>query len=252
MNSNDHKRPGRFWRKPRAVHPKTAPHSERALRGITAAAITASTALTGAAFWLSYQHLQELAAHHGLHTSPARSWAWPGTIDLFIVIGELLCLRAAFARAVDRWAVALTAFGGAASIILNVVSVGRNAHPLEYVVAAIPSVAALLGFGVIMQAVHRIISEQLTEQGDTAPDHPAVTPDPAPVTPMDQGDTAPVAQDEPLPDVPVKLLTTAALGIRLGVSRGTIQRWKAEGKITPVEEHPTRGNLYHPDTQAAS
>ena len=78
-------------------------------RWLTGAAAVVIVALTGAAFWLSYAHLHTVAAEHGLGASPARAWAWPATLDLFIVAGELLMLRASLARATDWWAVGLTA-----------------------------------------------------------------------------------------------------------------------------------------------
>uniref|UniRef100_UPI003D707615 DUF2637 domain-containing protein n=1 Tax=Streptomyces sp. AA1529 TaxID=1203257 RepID=UPI003D707615 len=52
-------------------------------------------ALTIGAFWLSYAHLADVALAHGLAHSPERAWAWPGTIDLFILAGEVLMFRAA-------------------------------------------------------------------------------------------------------------------------------------------------------------
>lgn len=109
-------------------------------------------ALTGAAFWLSYAHLAEIASAHGL--SGARAWAWPATLDLGIVAGELLMLRAALQRRTDRWAIALVVAGAGGSIALNVAGVGQNAGLLDHVVAAVPPSAALIAFGVLMRQVH--------------------------------------------------------------------------------------------------
>jgi hypothetical protein len=116
-------------------------------------AAVASIALTGAAFWLSYEHLHDVAHGHGL-TDQARAWAWPATVDLFIVIGEVLMLRAALAGRTDRWAIFLTVAGSAGSIGLNVAGVGAAADSMDYVVAAVPPVAALLAFGAIMRQLH--------------------------------------------------------------------------------------------------
>ncbi|GAA3777982.1 hypothetical protein GCM10023083_13220 [Streptomyces phyllanthi] len=66
-------------------------------------------ALTAGAFWLSYAHLAEVAAQHGLRDSPTRRWAWPATLDAFIVAGELLMLRAGLRRVTDKWAIGVTA-----------------------------------------------------------------------------------------------------------------------------------------------
>jgi len=126
-------------------------------------------ALTAAAFWLSYAHLAEVASAHGLGGSPVRAWAWPATLDLFIVAGELLMLRAALSKCVDWWAIGLTVVGSGGSIALNVAGVGPGAGALAYVVAAVPPTAALLAFGALMRQVHQALA------GHAA----GVTPEPA-------------------------------------------------------------------------
>ncbi|MEV0527865.1 DUF2637 domain-containing protein [Streptomyces sp. NPDC050439] len=125
---------------------------------ITAVAGVLTVVLTAAAFWLSYEHLQEVAARHGMADAVARSWAWPATVDLFIVIGELLILRASLAHRVDWWAIGLVTAGDGASIALNVAGVGQDADVLNYVVAAVPPVAALLAFGALMRQVHAYLA----------------------------------------------------------------------------------------------
>ncbi|MFF4603606.1 DUF2637 domain-containing protein [Streptomyces sp. NPDC001339] len=119
-------------------------------------------ALTAGGFWLSYAHLAEVAGVHGLGSSPVRRWAWPSTLDAFIVAGELLMLRAGLRRVTDWWAIALTATGSVGSIALNVagVSGAGNASSvplLDYVVAAVPPTAALLAFGVLMRQIHQLV-----------------------------------------------------------------------------------------------
>jgi hypothetical protein len=124
-------------------------------------AITAGlviVALTAAAFWLSYAHLAEVAFAHGMHGKEARAWAWPATLDLFIIAGELLMLRAALASQADPWAIGLTVAGSGGSIALNVAGVGANADRLDYVVAAVPPTAALLAFGALMRQVHQALA----------------------------------------------------------------------------------------------
>lgn len=119
---------------------------------LAAGAALVTIALTGAAFWLSYEHLHDIANGNGL--GGARAWAWPATVDLFIVAGELLVLRASLRGAVDGWAYALAAVGSLGSIALNVFGVGDGAQPMEYVVAAVPPSAALVAFGALMRQVH--------------------------------------------------------------------------------------------------
>ncbi|MGZ9932308.1 DUF2637 domain-containing protein [Streptomyces sp. NC-S4] len=131
-------------------------------RYVLAAAGAVIILLTAAGFWLSYAHLAEVAGAHGLAAFPIRQWAWPATLDAFVVIGELLMLHAALRRERDGWAVALTAIGSVGSIALNVAGVsGTGGAPvpvLNYVVAAVPPTAALLAFGVLMRRIHALVA----------------------------------------------------------------------------------------------
>ncbi|MCL7381250.1 DUF2637 domain-containing protein [Streptomyces sp. 35G-GA-8] len=133
--------------------------------------------LTAGAFWLSYAHLAEVAGKHGLGGSPVRQWAWPATLDAFIVAGELLMLRAGLRRVTDGWAIAVTATGSVGSIALNVAGVNStNAVPLlDYVVAAVPPTAALLAFGVLMRQIHQLV-DQPAGRPDTVSERPADLP----------------------------------------------------------------------------
>ncbi|MEU7399718.1 DUF2637 domain-containing protein [Streptomyces sp. NPDC044948] len=132
-------------------------------------------ALTAAAFWLSYAHLAEVALAHGMHDKEIRAWAWPATLDLFIVAGELLMLRAALAGRVDWWAIGLTVAGSGSSIALNVAGVGSHAEPLDYVTAAVPPTAALLAFGALMRQIHQALAGQVAGAQDYAPEARPVT-----------------------------------------------------------------------------
>ncbi|GHA39823.1 hypothetical protein GCM10010372_44890 [Streptomyces tauricus] len=150
------------------------------------AAGTVIVALTAGGFWLSYAHLAEVAGQHGLKNSPVRQWAWPATLDAFIIAGELLMLRAGLRRVTDGWAIALTATGSAGSIALNVAGVSGTGNAdtvplLDYVVAAVPPTAALLAFGVLMRQIHQLV------------DHS----DPAPVQTPRRPVTAPAKHAEP-------------------------------------------------------
>lgn len=127
-------------------------------RALAIAAGLVIVALTAAAFWLSYAHLAEVALAHGMEKKEIRAWAWPATLDLFIVAGELLMLRAALQGRVDWWAIGLTVAGSGSSIALNVAGVGSHAEPLDYVVAAVPPTAALLAFGALMRQIHQALA----------------------------------------------------------------------------------------------
>ena len=125
-------------------------------RALAAGAATVTVLLTAAAFWLSYEHLHDVADANGLDAE--RAWVWPATVDLFIIAGELLMLRAALRNQVDGWAIALAATGSLGSIALNVAGVGDGAQPMEYVVAAVPPTAALVAFGALMRQVHEALA----------------------------------------------------------------------------------------------
>lgn len=139
-------------------------------------AAVASVILTMAAFWLSYEHLHDVASLYGLGHSAVRSWAWPATVDLFILIGEVLILRASLRRSVDPWAIGLTVVGSGGSIALNVAGVGAHALPMDYVVAAVPPIAALLAFGALMRQLHGALAARL----EAAPEAPPVVETEAP------------------------------------------------------------------------
>ncbi|MGW3727301.1 DUF2637 domain-containing protein [Streptomyces sp. NPDC000851] len=136
--------------------------------------------LTAAAFWLSYAHLHDVAAEHGLGDSPWRAWAWPATLDLFIVAGEVMMLVAALAKRRDLWAIGLTTAGSVGSIGLNVFGVGPGAPLIEYVVAAVPPSAALLAFGALMRQIHHAVAAEEAAGLAPAQAGPAVN-EPAPV-----------------------------------------------------------------------
>ncbi|MFD6474406.1 DUF2637 domain-containing protein [Streptomyces anulatus] len=126
------------------------------VQALAAGAAVVTVLLTGAAFWLSYEHLHDVADTNGLDGE--RAWVWPATVDLFIIAGELLMLRAALRNRIDGWAIALAATGSLGSIALNVAGVGDGAQPMEYVVAAVPPTAALVAFGALMRQVHEALA----------------------------------------------------------------------------------------------
>lgn len=161
-------------------------------RALAVAAGLVIVALTAAAFWLSYAHLAEVALEHGLGGAQERAWAWPATLDLFIVAGELLMLRAALTKRVDWWAIGLTVAGSGGSIALNVAGVGTAADPLDYVVAAVPPTAALLAFGALMRQVHQALAGRAVE----------VTPEPEALAVIERAEVS--------TDTPAEVPLTAA------------------------------------------
>ncbi|MET8172830.1 DUF2637 domain-containing protein [Streptomyces clavifer] len=140
-------------------------------QGLAAGAVVVTVLLTAAAFWLSYEHLHDVAGGNGL--DGARAWVWPATVDLFIIAGELLILRASLQHRVDWWAILLAATGSLGSIALNVAGVGEHASRMEYVVAAVPPSAALVAFGALMRQVHDALAKTEPRAVVTATVRPA-------------------------------------------------------------------------------
>lgn len=178
----------------------TTPHEGRGsqvnvLVTLAVIAAVASVILTMAAFWLSYEHLHDVASRYGLGHSAVRSWAWPATVDLFILIGEVLILRASLRRSVDPWAIGLTVAGSGGSIALNVAGVGAHAQPMDYVVAAVPPIAALLAFGALMQQLHGALAARL----EAAPEAPRQAEETAPQSAP--ADALPAAPKAPPADI---------------------------------------------------
>ncbi|WP_121710122.1 DUF2637 domain-containing protein [Streptomyces sp. E5N91] len=164
-------------------------------RALAIAAGLVIVALTAAAFWLSYAHLAEVALAHGMQDKEIRAWAWPATLDLFIVAGELLMLRAALNQRADWWAIGLTVAGSGGSIVLNVAGVGSHAEPLDYVVAAVPPTAALLAFGALMRQIHQALAPRVDVPAAAA-EEPATAPAPEP----EPEAPAPAVAARPLPE----------------------------------------------------
>ncbi|MFG2837045.1 DUF2637 domain-containing protein [Streptomyces zaomyceticus] len=199
--------------------------------------------LTGAAFWLSYAHLAEVALSHGLGQATGRAWAWPATLDLFIVAGELLMLRAALRRQVDGWAIALTAVGSVGSIVLNVAGVTGTRDPgsvplLDYVVAAVPPTAALLAFGALMRQIHQALAA-VEDRPEPAPEPtPAeVVPGPLPLVP-----TLPVLGPwKPLAELPAAP-TGTGFDLRIDHSMDTHEVITEQSGAAPVPPVPPAGS----------
>lgn len=228
--------------------------------------------LTAAAFWLSYEHLHDIADGNGL--DDARAWAWPATVDLFIVAGELLMLRASLGRrGMDWWAVALAAFGSLGSIALNVAGVGYGADPMEYIVAAVPPSAALVAFGALMRQLH----ERLAQDTQDAPASKTVRSVPAAAdvvpagarllplvprpgitvtlerqdtqhatkTPELEAGTGEDGDDEERPEPP--LMTSNDVARHYGIDPSTVRSWVHAGRLTVHSKDGRGRNLFHPD-----
>lgn len=214
-------------------------------------AAVATIALTGTAFWLSYEHLHDVAAGHGLKQSTARAWAWPATVDMFIVVGEVLILRASLLGKVDPWAIVLATAGSFGSIALNVAGVGAGAQPMDYVVAAVPPVAALLAFGALMWQVHGALAKRgiipvAAPSGKAAPRADAwvgTAPAGARLLPVVAVHSIPATPPVAVPSQQRgETLTTSEVAMRLNVKPETVRSWVHRGKLAPVATDPADGS----------
>ncbi|MER7838342.1 DUF2637 domain-containing protein [Streptomyces sp. NPDC096040] len=198
-------------------------------------------ALTAGAFWLSYAHLAEVAAQHGLRDSPTRRWAWPATLDAFIVAGELLMLRAGLRRVTDKWAIGVTAIGSFGSIGLNVAGVTGTRDVgsvplLDYVVAAVPPAAAMVAFGVLMRQIHELVAQPVdhsTPDSAQVPKPPATTSvhsAEAPAIAVGQFAGAPVGRVGPA-GLLVEPVQAAGLSAAVSVQSPESQADAAAGKL---------------------
>lgn len=223
------------------------------LASLAAGAAAVTVALTATAFWLSYEHLHDVAAANGL--TGTRAWAWPGTVDLFIIAGELLILRAALLRRVDWFAYLLAGVGSLGSIALNVAGVGKGAELMEYIVAAVPPSAALIAFGALMRQVHEHLVPHAVPVVVAVPEMP--TEDERHTVPVilertEQQDAAETPELPPVPTqdteaVPNRLVTSSQVALMCGVDPSTVRSWVANGRLT-VRKKDARGhNLFHPD-----
>ncbi|MGW7165297.1 DUF2637 domain-containing protein [Streptomyces sp. NPDC054884] len=230
-------------------------------------------ALTAGGFWLSYAHLAEVAGQHGLKSSPVRQWAWPATLDAFIVAGELLMLRAGLRRVTDWWAITLTAIGSVGSIALNVAGVNGTGNAgtvplLDYVVAAVPPTAALLAFGVLMRQIHQLV-DRPADHLDAAPVHTPVRPVTVSAKPAEPPAAGSVQPTEPPPEVseskprggrPPKATLTELVAIgRIAlaehgtVSRSLLRKAVKDRDLTIGSQRQTEVmEILRPDIEAAS
>jgi hypothetical protein len=107
---------------------------------------------TAVGFWLSYAGLHSFAVRAGL--SGPEAWAWPSSVDLFILAGELGITISTLRDGKTDWR-AWVYFGAGAgpSVAFNVLHVLHIVVWAKYAVAATPPVAAVLALAALMQQV---------------------------------------------------------------------------------------------------
>jgi len=107
---------------------------------------------TAVGFWLSYAGLHAFAVRAGL--AGPEAWAWPSSVDLFILAGELgITISTLRDGAPDLRAWGYFAAGAGPSVAFNVLHVVHVVGWAKYAVAATPPVAAVLALAALMQQV---------------------------------------------------------------------------------------------------
>lgn len=108
---------------------------------------------TAVGFWLSYAGLHSFAVRAGL--SGPEAWAWPSSVDLFILAGELGITISTLRDGTPDWrAWGYFVAGAAPSVMFNVLHVTSYFPPWgKYAVAATPPIAAVLALAALMQQV---------------------------------------------------------------------------------------------------
>ena len=138
---------------------------------VTMAAVTVVATAVG--FWLSYAGLHSFAVQAGL--SGPEAWAWPASVDLFILAGELGITISTLRDGRPDWrAWGYFAAGCGPSVTFNVLHVAGHFPAWgKYAVAATPPVAAVLALAALMQQVISLpaaLRHMHARQGDTADD----------------------------------------------------------------------------------
>jgi hypothetical protein len=139
-----------------------------ARRSLIAASVVAVFFASAAGFWLSYAGLHAFAFRAGLRGPEA--WAWPASVDLFILAGELGVTISAVRGRRDKIAWAYLIAAALLSVTFNVLHVQE--HPVwwgRYAVAAVPPAAAILALAALMRQVFRGITAVPATIGGTVP-----------------------------------------------------------------------------------
>lgn len=116
-------------------------------------------------FWLSYGGLHDFARLGGLHGPEA--WAWPASVDLFTLAGELGVTISAITRKGDAVSWVLLAVGFLPSAAFNVAHVNvANEWWARYAVAVVPPVAAMLALAALLRQVYRLVLAMAPASGN--------------------------------------------------------------------------------------
>ena len=160
------------------IEPALDSLAHRVVRGAVGFMAVTTVAATVVGFWLSYAGLHSFALRSGLQG--AEAWAWPASVDLFILAGELGITISAIRHVSDplAWGYLLAGFGP--SVVFNVLHVAAVTPAWgRYAVAAVPPVAAMLALAALMRQVYRLAVEAHLAAGPEST--PASGPESGPV-----------------------------------------------------------------------
>jgi hypothetical protein len=125
------------------------------MAGVITLMVATTLAAAAVGFWLSYAGLHVFAARNGLYGPEA--WAWPASVDLFILTGELGITVSAIRGEADWLAWVFLTAGFGPSVLFNVLHVAAIAPAWgRYAVAAVPPVAAMLALAALMRQVFKL------------------------------------------------------------------------------------------------
>jgi len=141
------------------------------LESLVVAIAVATVGATIVGFWLSYGGLHDFAVLGGMRKEQA--WAWPASVDLFTLAGELGVTISAVTKKPDGLSWFLGIAGFAPSMIFNVSHVDpRAAHWAHYAVAAVPPAAAMLALAAMLRQVHRLVTAMQPASGNVVSSPP--------------------------------------------------------------------------------
>jgi hypothetical protein len=148
---------------------------------------------TAVGFWLSYAGLHSFAARAGLRGPEA--WAWPSSVDLFILAGELGITISTLRDGRPDWrAWVYFAAGCVPSVAFNVLHVAVRAPGWgKYAVAATPPLAAVLALAALMQQVINLPATLRHISGSTVPAASGTVSAPDEIVPLDAESAAAMA-----------------------------------------------------------
>lgn len=181
-----------------AVSQVIDPDTERAVAAVVRFMVAAVATATGIGFWLSYSNLHDFAIRTGTHG--AEAWAWPGSVDLFIVAGEAALLIGFLMHKKDPWGWVYLILGFSMSATGNVLHIMHGSLPwwAPDATAGVPPVAALLALSALLRqgwrlAQYKTKAKETEERKRKLADPPAELPQSLPANVRNLRERTPTA-----------------------------------------------------------